>query len=94
MGDILVQNRPKTFNWIEMWAIGRQLDQVDTAGCPCKKSPDIGPFVVGGVVPDDMNEALAGVARFDLRQKLRGADPINRCGFNKGCIKGFEITAP
>jgi hypothetical protein len=26
--------------------------------------------MVGGVVPDDMNDALVGVARFDLGQKL------------------------
>ena len=51
----------KSLNRIEMGAVGRKLDQVDAAGCPCKKSPDIGPFVVGSVVPDDMNDALVGV---------------------------------
>ena len=78
MGDVLMQDGPKPLDRIEMWAIGRQLDQMDTTSWPCKKSPDIGPFVVGGVVPDDMNDALVGVARFDLGQKLRGTDPINR----------------
>ena len=48
-------------------------------------------FVVGGVVPDDMNDALVGVARFDLGQKLRGTDPIDGCGFDKRCVEGLEV---
>ena len=40
MGDILVQDRPKTFDWIEMWAVRRQLDQMDAASWPGNKSPD------------------------------------------------------
>jgi hypothetical protein len=30
-----------------------------------------------------MNDALVGVARFDLGQKLRGTDPIDGRGFDK-----------
>jgi len=63
-----------------MGAVGRQLDQMDTASCPGKESSDIGPFVVGRVVPDDMNDALVGVARFDLTQKLCGTDTVDGCG--------------
>ena len=74
-----------------MWAIGRQLDQVDTAGCPGKESPDIGPFVAGGVVPDDMNDALVGVALLDLGKKLDGTDPIDAQRFDKGCIEGLKV---
>ena len=94
MGDILVQDRPKPLNRIEMWAIGWQLDQMDTTSWPGKKSPDVWSFMVGGVVPDHMNDALVGVARFDLGQKLRGTDPINRCGLNKGRIEGLKVHSP
>ncbi|SUZ34145.1 hypothetical protein ROE7235_03928 [Roseibaca ekhonensis] len=77
-----------------MWAIGRQLDQMDTAGCPRKKSSDIRSFMVGGVVPDDVNDTLVGVALFDLGQKLHGTDPINGRGLDKRCVEGFEVHSP
>ena len=77
-----------------MRAVGRQLDQMDTASCSRKEGSDIGPFVVGRVVPDDMNDALVGVARFDLGQKLCCTDPINGCGLDKGCIEGFKVHSP
>ena len=63
MGDVLMQDGPKPLNRIEVGAVGRQLDQMDTTSCPGKESPDIGPFVVGGIVPDDMNDALVGAER-------------------------------
>ena len=56
-----------------MRAIGRQLDQVDAAVFARQKSPDIRPFVVSSVVPDDMNDALFGVAGLNLGKKLRRA---------------------
>ena len=74
-----------------MWAIGRQLDQVDTAGCSRQKSPDIRAFVVGGIVPDHMNDALVGVALLDLGQQLDSAAAFNCRRFDKGCIEGFEV---
>ena len=94
MGHVLMQDGPKPFNRIEMRAVGRQLDQMDTASCPGKKSSDIEPFVVGSVVPDNMNNALIGVTLLDLGQKLRGTDPINGCGLDKGCVKSFEVHSP
>jgi hypothetical protein len=67
---------------------------MDTASCPGKESSNIGPSVVGGVVPDDMNDARVRVARFDLGQKLGWTDPINGCGLDKRCIEVLKITAP
>ena len=61
VGDRPVQDRPKPLDRIEMGATGRQLDQMDTASCPCKKNQDIRPFLAGGGVPVDMKDALAGV---------------------------------
>ena len=72
-----MQDGPKPLNWIEMRAVRRQLDQMDTASCPGEEGSDIGAFVVGRGVPDDMNDALVRVALFDLGQKLRGTDPID-----------------
>jgi len=79
---------------LRLGAVGRQLDQVDTASRSRPKSPDFQPFVVGGVVPDDMNDALVRVALLDLGQKLDGTDPINGCGFDKRGIKSFEAHSP
>ena len=59
-----------------------------------RKVSDIGPFVVGGVVPDHMNDALIGIARFDLGQKLHGTDPVHGCGLDKRRIEGFKVQAP
>jgi len=91
VGDVSMQNGPKPLNRIEVGTVGRQLDQMDAASCPGKKSPDIGPFVVSGVAPDDMNNALVGVARFDPGQKLCCTDPINGCGLDKGPVEACLI---
>ena len=66
---------------------------MDTAGCPCKKSPDIGPFVAGGFVPEDMNDTLVRVARFDLGQKLGGTDPIDAQRFDKRRVEGLNVQS-
>ena len=50
---------------------------MDAARWPGQKSPDIRPFMIGSVVPDDMDDALVGVARLDLGEKLRGTDPVD-----------------
>ena len=94
VGDVLAQDSPKPLNRIEVGTVGWLLDQMDTASCPGKERPDIGTFVVCGVVPDDMNDALAGVAGLDLGQKLRGTDPINRCGLDKGCVESLKVQGP
>jgi hypothetical protein len=64
----------------------RQLDEVDAAVWSGKKSPDIWPFVIGGVVPDDMNDALFGVAGLNFGKKLRRADPVDGGWLDKGRI--------
>ncbi len=53
---------------VEMWVIGRQLGQVDAAGFARQKRPDIRPFMVGGIVPDYVNNAFFGVSRLDFGQ--------------------------
>ncbi len=94
LGNVLMQDSPKLLNRIEMRAVGRQLDQMDTASCPGEECSDIGPFVVGSAVPDDMNDALIGVKLLDLCQKLCSTDPINGCGLDKGRIEGFKVYSP
>ncbi len=74
-----------------MRTTGRQLDQADAAVWPCGKCPDIWSFMIGGVVPDDMNDALVGVAGLDPGEKLRGADPIYGGWFDKWRVKGFRV---
>jgi hypothetical protein len=72
-----------------MWAIRRQLDEVDVAVWPCEESPVIWPFVIGGAVPDDMNDVLVGVAGLNLGKKLRRAAPVDG-----GSAISFGLTRP
>lgn len=64
---------------------------MDTTLRPCEERSDIRPFVVSGVVPDHMDEALVRVARFDLGEKLRSADPVDGGWLDKGCIEGLKV---
>lgn len=71
------------------------LDQADTGGFSCKESTDIRSFVMG-FGPDDMNDALVGVARLGLCEKLGGIDPINGRGLDKRRIESAmdPVTIP
>ena len=61
---------------------------------PCEERPDVWPFMVGGIVPNYMNEALVGIASFNLSEKLRGADPIDDDWLDKGASKVLGLRAP
>ena len=47
--------------------------------------------MVGGIVPNDVDEAFVGVARLDLGEKLRRADPVHRGGLDKGRIEILKV---
>ena len=66
MGDVLVHEGPEPLDGIEIGAIGRQLGQMNAAVFARQGRFDVGAFVVRGVVPDDMDDALVGVARLDF----------------------------
>ena len=91
MGGVSIRNRSKTFHQIEVSAIWRQLCQPNTADFSCEKSPDIRPFLVGGVVPDGVKNALVRIMRTGLGMKLDGPDPINGCWLVKRRIKFFKV---
>ena len=74
-----------------MRAIRRQLDQVDAAVWPCEEFANVWPFVVSGVVPDHMDEALVRVARLNPGEKLRGADPVDGGWIDKRCIEALKV---
>ena len=74
-----------------MRAVRRQSDQVDTTGQPGKEFPDIWPFMVDCIVPDDVDQALVWIVRFDLGGHLRGDDPVDSGWLNKGRIEGFKV---
>ncbi len=59
IGNVLMQDGSKPLNRIKIGAVEPQLDQMDTTSYLAQKRGDIRPFVAGGVVPDDMNDALA-----------------------------------
>ena len=94
MGDVLVHDGPEPLDGIEMGAIGRQLDQMNAAVFARQERSDIGAFVVRGVVPDDMDDALVGVVRLDFGQQLRGAEPSTVVGSTKGASKVSRFRAP
>ena len=94
MGHVLVQNGPKSLNRIEVGEVGRQLDQMDTAGCPGEKGPDIGALFIGGVVPDDINDALIGFRSSILVRSCTALTPSTVVGSTKGASKVSRFTAP
>ena len=47
--------------------------------------------MIGGIVPDNMDQSLVRVAGFNLGEKLCSSDPINGCWLDKGCADGFEF---
>ena len=79
---------------IEVRAIRRQLDEVDAAVWSGKESPDIWPFVIGGVVPDDMNDALFGVAGLNLGKNRAALIPSTVVGSTKGASQVSRLSAP
>ena len=74
-----------------MRAIRQQLDEVDATVWSGKESPDIRPFVIGGIVPQDVDQALVRVASFNFGKKLRRADPVDRGWLDKGCVEGLKV---
>ena len=82
---MLVDERRQSFDGVDVRAIRRQLNEVNAAVLPCEECPDIRSFRTGGVIPDDMDDdmpedmddALVGVASPCPGEKLRGADPID-----------------
>ena len=54
---VLVHDSPKPFDRVQVRAVRRQLDKMDTTIWPCDKFSNIQPFVIGGIIPDDMNKA-------------------------------------
>ena len=89
--DTLVHDSPEPLDRVQMRAVWWKLDQMDAAVWPCEESPDIWSFVVGGVVPDDMDDALVRIARLDPGEELCGTDPIDGRGFDKGRVEGFKV---
>ena len=86
---VLVHNRPKPFDRVQVRAVRGQRDKMDATILPCEKLSDIRPFVIGGIVPDDMDQSLVRVACFNLGEKLCSVDPIDGRWLDKGCVKGF-----
>ena len=85
-GNMTVHDGPEPLNWIEIWAIGRQLDQINATVFARQERSDIGAFVVWGIVPNDVNDTFVGVSGLDLGEKLNRADTIDGGWFNKGRI--------
>ena len=95
---MLVDERRKSFDGVDVRAIRRQLNEVNAAVRPCEECPDIRSFRTGGVIPDDMPEdmddALVGGASPCPGEKLCGADPIDGRRLDKGASKVSRLSAP
>ena len=74
-----------------MRAVRRQLDKMDAAFRPSEKGPEVRAFVVGGIVPDDVDQSLVGIVRLDLGKNLRGADPVDGDWFDEGGVEVFKV---
>ena len=64
---------------------------MDTTILPCEKLSEIRPFVISGIVLDDMDQSLIRVACFNCGKKLCGANPIEGRWLDKGRVEGFEV---
>jgi hypothetical protein len=51
-----------------MRAIGRQLDQMNATFFARQEAPHIRPFVLGSVVPNDVNDTFVSVSGLDFGQ--------------------------
>ena len=64
---------------------------MDAAVRPCEEFANVWTFVIGGIVPNHMDEALVGIAGLDPGQKPGSADPVHGGRLNKGRIEGFKV---
>ena len=86
-----MQDGPKPLNRIEMGAVWRQLDQMDTASCPSEEGSDIGTFVVGSVVPDHVDDEFILIVGLNFGLQLHATHVI---GAIKGVSKVSRFSAP
>ena len=93
MGNVTVHDGPH-LNWIEMWAIGRQLDQMNATVFARQERSDVGAIVVWGIVPNDVNDTFVRVSGLDFGEKMNGADTIDGGWFNEGRDEGFQVQSP
>ncbi len=68
MGDVAVHDGPEPLDGIEMWAIGRKLDQMNATLFARQERSYIGAFVVWGIVPNDVNDTFVRVSSLDFGQ--------------------------
>jgi len=61
---------------------------------PCEKGPDIWPFVIGGIVSDNVDHSLVGIASLNLGQQLRGTNAVDGDWLDKGRVEGSEVQRP
>ena len=47
--------------------------------------------MIGGIVPDDMDQSLVRTACFNFGAKLCGIDRIDGRWLDKGCVEGFQV---
>ena len=47
--------------------------------------------MIGGIIPNHADEAFVEVARLDLGEQLRGADPVHGGRLDKGRIEILKI---
>ena len=94
-GNVLVHYCPQALNRVQVRTTGRQLDQLDAAIGARRECPHVWSFVVGSVVPGDVDAVLFGVSGLDFSQQLHRTFAIERDRFNdrfdEGCIEGFQV---
>ena len=64
---------------------------MDAATFAREKSPDIRPFVVGGVVPGHVDDAFILIAGLNFGQQLHGTHAIHCERRDERRIKGFKV---
>ena len=79
VGDLGVQDCPEALDWVQVWAIGGQLDQMDAAIRAREPLLEGVASVIGCVVPNHVN------GRFGRVIRIRRFCPINFGLARSGC---------
>ncbi len=92
MGDPFVHDAPETFDWVEMWGIGRQKVQLHPPLRAFKPWLEYLGVMIAGIVQEDMDGSHGWVVALQLcQQHLSGCLDIDLLTFHEGELEGFKI---
>ena len=86
-----VDDRPPPPDRVRMGAIWWKPDRVDADVRARQERPDIGPFMAGRVILDDVDQVLVGIAGLDLGEKRCGTGAADSRRLDARRVEGFRV---